>query len=56
MTRAEFIRQATEEIEEAIMKAQGIGDWMPERSPETVARHISFLLPGYVFEEEPKSK
>ena len=51
MTRAEFIAAAAEEIEEAIMKAQGMMDWVPERSPEEIAASISHMVPIYVFED-----
>ena len=52
MTKEQFIRSATEEVEEAVMRAQGIGDWMPNRTPEQAAKNIAALLPGYIWTDE----
>lgn len=53
MKRANFISEVSDMIEEAIMRAQGIGDWMPEPSPLEIANDIANLVPSYAFEESP---
>jgi hypothetical protein len=51
MTEAEFVAAVAEEIEEAVMRAQGIGDWMGDVSPQERARSIASLLPAHAFSE-----
>lgn len=50
MNRTDFIAQVQDMIENAIMRAQGIGDWMPQPSPDEVAKDIADLVPQYAFE------
>lgn len=52
MTKDTFIQRATDEIEEAIMKAQGMMGWKPERTPAQVARDVAELLPDYIWTDE----
>ena len=53
MTKAEFIQRVAEEIEDAVMRAQGIGDgFMSDAEPEERAKDIARLLPSYAFSGE----
>lgn len=57
MTRATFIELVRDEIEEAVMRAQGIGDgFMCDDSPDERAQHIASFLPDHVFTNQPETK
>jgi hypothetical protein len=54
MTKSEFAQLVAEEIEEAVMRAQGIGDgFMCDDTPQERAKHIASLLSDYAFSSEP---
>ena len=57
MTKAAFIELVRDEIEEAIMRAQGIGDgFMCDDSADERARHIASFLPDFAFTNPPEGK
>jgi hypothetical protein len=52
MTRDEFVNEVAERIENAIMRAQGIGDGcIEDETPNEIAKDIASLLPDYAFHE-----
>jgi hypothetical protein len=55
MTKAEFIQIVTDEIEEAVMRAQGIGDgFMSDADSDGRANYIANCLPSYAFSDEQR--
>lgn len=56
MTKADFIAFVAEEIEDAVMRAHGAGDWLSDDSPDERAWHIASLLPDYAFTNPSEEK
>lgn len=57
MTRIDFMEIVRDEIEEAVMRAQGIGDgFICDDSPDERAQHIASFLPDYAFTNPPEKK
>lgn len=56
MTRAEFVAAVREEIEEAVMRAQGIGDYQGDTNLDDRAESIANLLSPYAFSDEENSE
>lgn len=52
VTRAEFITAVTEEIADAILKAQGMMDWQSQETPEQIAESIAAMVPFYGFSKD----